>query len=328
MGSIGHISTAIDPQDIDLLNRYFHTKTIFGVDLGCNEEARQALQTSLTNPSIHHAITALKALRGNFEKFAGPTTSVVQPIPNHAYGLQQYCEALRGLATDLSSNPGPGGLKSALICCQIFISVEQVRENYAVMAQHIIHALKIMHENQARPGLDAAKRLVPAHHEQLPFVDAFIIKLFAAPCGFAERSSGVCAGEDTVGPIEFRSIAPNMRAELMKIAASTLDFLDKVVRVESVETAVQLLTEKLFLLESLRSWKVKIEAYHPESSSANSEPLMVSFTRLFHQILKIVLLSTLERSLALQDILQIENEKLKEIARFVGKRVTAYRACE
>ena len=43
-----------------------------------------------------------------------------------------------------------------------------------------------MREYRARPDFVAANKLVLAHHDQLPFLDVFIIKLFAAPCRFAD----------------------------------------------------------------------------------------------------------------------------------------------
>lgn len=329
-------STKISPQDVDLLSRYFHTKTIFDVDLGCNEDARQILLASLTDPSIRHAITSLKALRENFEKFASTTA---QPIPSHYYGLQQYCMALNGLAFNLSSLPSPSDLKSALLCCQIFISIEQVRENYAVMAQHIMHALKIMRDARVRPCLDAANRLVPAHHKHLPVLDVFIIKLFAAPCGFAEgqtgaRCNGTTVSVDTASSKEqsfhnsdLRTIAPDMRAELVGIAASTLEYLKKVFRVQSAGDAIRLLSKKRSLLTSLESWLADLELTYMQNGLDNPEPLPVSFMRFFYQILKVVLLSALESSQGLDAELQTENEQLQNIASNVGKKVKAYRMC-
>ncbi|KAF7547651.1 hypothetical protein G7Z17_g7583 [Cylindrodendrum hubeiense] len=158
------IFTQIDFQDIHLLNRYFSTKTMFDVKLGCDEEARQVLRASLTDPPIRHAVSSLKALRENLERSGDLPASVAQQTPSYEYGLQQYCMALEGIASSLSS-PASDDLKLALLCCQIFISIEQVRGNYAAMAQHIIQGLRIMHEYRARPTFIAANKLVPAHHE-------------------------------------------------------------------------------------------------------------------------------------------------------------------
>ncbi|KAF2467773.1 uncharacterized protein BDR25DRAFT_291112 [Lindgomyces ingoldianus] len=330
--------TEIAPQDIDLLNRYFSTKTMFDVKLGCGEEARQVLQASLTDPPIRHAVSSLRALRENLETSEDVPASVAQRAPGYGYGLQQYCMALGGLASNLSS-PGPYRLKSALLCCQVFISIEQVRGNYASMAQHIIQGLRIMHEHRARPNFVAANKLVPAHHDQLPFLDVFIIKLFAAPCKFADPPATADISETTVSvclvsphqqPVEsrdLRTIAPDMRTELTRIAASTLEFLSKVSHVESAGHALQLLSEKASLLDSLESWLIDLDLVHRETRPASPELISVSFMRFFHQILKIVLLGALDSSPDLYAKLRTENNRLQGVASNVGERVKAYRTC-
>ncbi|KPM46408.1 hypothetical protein AK830_g75 [Neonectria ditissima] len=323
----------IAPQEINLLNRYFSTKTMFDVNLGCSEEARQVLQASLTNPPIRHAISSLRALREDLEKSGDTTASATQQTRSYEYGLQQYCMALGGLASNLTS-PGSNGLKSALLCCQIFISIEQVRGNYAAIAQHVIQGLRIMHGSRARPNL-AANTLLPAHHDQLPFLDVFIIKLFAAPCKFADPpatfdASGTTASTCLISPHQqpadtrhLRTIAPDMRTELTRIARSTLEFLDKVSRVESVGNAFHLLSEKASLLESLESWISGLELVRMEIRPPSIELISVAFMRLFHQILKVVLLGALELDVELQT----EYDRLQDVASDVGERVKGYRMC-
>ncbi len=323
----------IAPQDIDRLNRYFSTKTMFNVELGCDAEARQVLQASLTDAPIRHAVSSLRALREDFETFGDGPGSAVQQTPSYLYGLQQYNTALRGLASNLSS-PSSDGLKSALLCCQVFISIEQVRENYAAMAQHIIRGLRIMHEYRARPRLvTPSNNLVPAHHGQLPFLDVFLIKLFAAPCKFVDAPAAADVSEPATSvcrPAEsrhLRVIAPDMRTELARIAASTLEFLDRVSQVESVEAALRLLSEKAALLDSLESWLVDLELVRTEMGPPSPEPLSAFFLRLFHLILKIVLLGALDSSPALHAELETEYDRLQSVANEVSARVKVYRAC-
>ena len=313
---------------------------MFDVKLGCDEEARQVLQASLTDPPIRHAVLSLRALREDLETSGDGPASVAQQTPSYHYGLEQYSMALGGLASNLSS-PGSNGLKSALLCCQIFISVEQVRKNYAAMAQHIIRGLRIMHEYRARPGfVVAANKLVPAHRDQLPFLDVFIIKLFAAPCGFADPPAtadvsgttlSVCLISPHQQPVvksrHLRTIAPNMRTELTRIAASTLEFLGKVSQVESVGIALRLLSEKAALLVSLESWLIDLELVQTEIGPPGPEPISVSFLRFFHLILKIVLLGALDSSPDLSAELRTENDRLQGVANNVGERVSAYRTC-
>jgi hypothetical protein len=327
--------TYITPQDINLLNRYFSTKTMFDVKLGCVEEARQVLQASLTDPAIRHAVSSLRALREDLETSGAVPAPVTQQTRSYDYGLQQYCMALGGLASNLSS-PNANRLKSALLCCQIFISIEQVRGNYADMAQHIIQGLRIIHEYRARPNIVAASKLVPAHHDQLPFLDVFIIKLFAAPCKFADppattdisgMAASVCPYQQPVESRDLRTIAPDMRTELTRIAASTLEFLGKVSQVKSAGNARPLLSEKTSLLESLESWLINLELVHTKNTPPGPEPISVSFLRLFHQVLKIVLLGALDSSPDLQTKLRAENDLLRGIASNVDERLKVYETC-
>ncbi|KAL3481474.1 hypothetical protein BJX99DRAFT_218417 [Aspergillus californicus] len=315
----------VAPQEIHLLNRYFSTKTIFDVNLGCVEEARQVIQASLSNPPIQHAIVSLKALREDLELSGDGAESIAQQTPSFHYGIQQYSKALGGLASNLSS-PGPNGLKSALLCCQIFISIEQVQKNYAAMAQHIIRGLRIMHQNGARPSLIAVNNLVPANPDQLPFLDVFIIKLFAAPCKFADLPAPAGGtGQQPVVSRDLRIIAPDMRTELTRIAASTLEFLAKVSEVESIGTALQLLSEKAALLDSLESWILNLEVIQTEIGYPKPEPISVSFLRFFYLIMRIVLLGALDSSLDLYNDLRTETNQLQGIASYVGERVRTYR---
>lgn len=309
---------------------------MFDVKLACDEEARQLLQASLTDPTIRHAISSLRALREDFETSAGIAAPAVPQTLSYDYGLQQYCMALGGLASNLSS-PGSGGLKSALLCCQIFISIEQMRGNFSTVAQHITQGLKIMHEYRARPTLVAANELVPAHPDQLPYVDVYLIKLFAAPCKFAppeaqDDSSGtttpVGSGSPHSYPVQschFRAIAPDRRAQLTRIGTSTLEFLSRVSRIKSTKDALELLSDKVSLLDSLESWRVGLELVHTEIRPTDTELIPVAFMRFFHQTLKIILLGALASSSDLDAELRVEHDQLQDIASDVEERVKAYR---
>ena len=328
--------SGIAPRDIDLLCRYFSTKTMFGVKLGCDEEARQVLQACLTDPPIRHAVSSLRALREDLEASGDVPASIAQQSPSYGYGVQQYCMALGGLASNLSS-PGSEGLTSALLCCRVFISIEQVRRNYVAMAQHITRGLGIMHENQARPVLVAAEQLLPARHDRLPFLDVFLIKLFAAPCHFAEppatanvsgaTGSTACPTLPRQQPVEscpLRTIAPDRRTELGRISNSTLRFLEKVSQLKSAANALPLRSEKTYLLDSLNAWFLDLKlVYTAEISDA--EPIAVSFMRLFHQILTIIVLGALDLSPGRHAELRAENDRLQDMAGVVSERVKGYK---
>jgi len=331
-------SPEISSQDIEGLNSYFSTKTMFDVKLGCDQEARQILQASLTDPAIRNAILSLRTLREDFEIVGDGSPSAVQHTPSHAYGLQWYNMALGDLASKLSS-PDFNGLRSVLLCCQTFISIEQVMGNYDAMVQHITLGFKIMHDFRARPYLVDTETLMPAHHDPLPFLDVFIIKLFAAPCKFAESSeTGVASGltpsvcpisphQESIKSRELRAIAPNKRTELTRIAASTLDYLNKVSQIGSIQDALQLVSEKAALLASSSSWLTALDSLQMQVESSSPEPLSVSFLRLFQLILRVVLLESLHFSPYLQAELGAENNRLQGMACVLGETVRAYRTC-
>ncbi|QGI61246.1 hypothetical protein CEK26_005213 [Fusarium fujikuroi] len=264
------------------LNRYFSTKTIFDVELSCNEEAEEVLQASLTNDSIRHALLSLRALRGNLESKKEAVTSETdeQQRLSYNYGLQQYSEALTSLASNLAY-PSPDSLKSALLCCQVLISVEQVRGNFSAMGLHIIRGLNILREYRARPYL-TTDGLMSARHSGLPSLDVFIIKLFAAPCRFTEQQTSESSSVMTP-PVETRSdrkLAPNMRAELTKTATSTIALLENTTKIQSEEKSQSLLLERQDLLDGLESWLGALESLQQETQPGEPESTSDNFLRI------------------------------------------------
>jgi hypothetical protein len=307
------------------LNRYFSTKTIFDVELSCNEEAEQVLEASLTNDSIRHALLSLRALRGNLEsKKAGDgfETDEQQRL-SYNFGLQQYSKALTSLACNLAY-PSPDSLKSALLCCQVLISVEQVRGNFSAMGLHIIRGLSILHEYRARPYL-TTDGLMPARHTGLPSLDIFIIKLFAAPCKFTEQQpSGSSSIMTPPTETHDRKLAPNMRAELTKVATSTIALLERVTKTHSEEDTHSLLSERRSLLDGLDSWLGALETLQKETLPGEPESISDNFLRILYLILKIILLGTLETSPDLDARLREDSKQLQELANLVNERLKDY----
>jgi hypothetical protein len=329
-------SMEIAPQDIELLSRCFSTKTLFDVKLGCGEEARQVLQASVTSAATRHAVLSLRALREDLETHGDVLASVAQQTLRYDYGLQQYCMALGGLAADLSE-PGANKLKSALLCCQMFISIEQVQGNYAGMARHLIQGLRVMDQYRARPKLVSTNRLVPVYHDQLPLLDIFIIKLFAAPCKFAEPPdtpdlSGTAVTkcplslpQEHASSRDLRLIVPDRRADLTKIATMTMKFLGEVSRVRFLDEALQLLSQKAYLLNSLALWLLGLELDHKLMAPHGPEPISVTFMRLFHQVLRMILVGSLHSSPELYAELRIESDRFLDIAGKVDERLQTLR---
>jgi len=309
---------------------------LLDVELPCSKEAREVLQAGLTDPLVRHAVFALRALRKDLETSRDIPTPALQPTPNYQYGIEHYTMTLRGLVVNLSA-PGTHELKSALLCCEMLISIEQVQKNYVAMAQHIIGGLSIMRKYRARSYLDASNRLESTASDQLPLLDVFLVKLFAAPCKFADSPIVLAATETTLSVSSAlshrqrvknpeRTIKPDMRAPLTRIATSTLEFLDKVSQVQSRRDAVHLLSERRTLLDSLTSWLTKFEHTQIGLGPVAIEPISSSFMRLFHQTLKIVILGTLESSTEILTTLQTENKRLVDIANNVSEKIGTYKS--
>ncbi|CAK7206051.1 hypothetical protein SEUCBS139899_008834 [Sporothrix eucalyptigena] len=382
------VSTTSDvsPDEVASLQRCFSTKTLFEyVTLGCDDEARQVLQASLTDPAIRHAVSSLRALRDDLETscpIMPATTSTTSSIssaissaasspqayspacmsssvssyesvssssPAYGYGLQQYCLALGGLASHLSaidsstntaSDPSDiKGIRSALLCCQVFISIEQVRSNYAAMAQHIIQGLRILYEHRERlqQQHQRLQQSIGAEDDNtLPALDVFVIKLFAAPCKFADVPQPGTIDSDAIslsieGSVSdsgtrMRVIAPDMRTELTRLSASVLSYLAKVSLANPADAASyeKLMTEQKSLLASLNLWLTNLEKQQL-AKGLRLELLSVSFLRFFHRILRVVLLST-QRGGGIDktELLGPEYAELQSIASTLGERVKSY----
>lgn len=323
-------------QDIYALNRCFSVKTVFDIELACDMEAKQVLEAGLTDLSIQHAVSALRALRHDFERSIKSEMGASQPSLSYNRGLIHYCAALKAV-TASQSTASIQGLRSTLLCCQVFICIEQVQQNYATMAQHVTQGLNIMHQFRARPCVDDNSNFMLAHDAPLPLLDVFLIKMFSAPCKFADASVGrpadgdatpscpILAEENMDGRSSHRTIAPDMRAGLTKIAASILEFLKNVSQATTKSKAIKLLSEKDSLQRSLDSWAQDLSGIYPTSMTPETELISISFMRLFHQTLQIVVLGALETSSDLSSRLKIEGDNLQSIASKLGGRLEAFR---
>ena len=324
---------SIVQRDVELLQRCLSTKTLFDVQLGCDKEARELLEASVTNSAIRHAISSLKSFRHDLELTANPPTGTSPPLQGSTpqSGLEQYCAAMGVLASQLSFPMGTNDrlLRSAMLCCQIFISIEQTRGNFSIMAKHILQGLNIMHEHGARPILSASE-LLPAKHDDLPMLDVFIIKLFAAPCKFADRrltaASSCEAGtlgeqcsmeRQPGGSTGSQTIAPDMRAALTGIAASALRYLESVSDCRSLAQAMRLAEEKTRLLEVLELWLHDLNKSQDGKKSPMPEPLSVLFMRLFYQVLKLILMGSLDSAPTFYVDSHVLIEELQTIAEHV-----------
>lgn len=329
--------TDITPRNIDLLERCFTTKTVFGADLGCKEDARRILEASLRDPTIQHAVVSLTSFRKDFETTGISSSPIDGQYSGQYLGLRRYSLAIKGLSSKLSTSDLDKPY-FALLCCQLFISTEHVRGNYGAMAQHIIRGLGVIREYRPRPNLGLSHILEPAGHPCLPLLDVFIIKLFVAPCKSAQppmtsnnrnandsdcTNQGYQRSDDAKS---LRILVYDTRTELKTIATRILNFLDAVSEVTSYGRAAQLILEKKVLLESLDLWLVDFERAQMERKQRGKEPISVSLLRLFHRILKIIVLGTLDASADSETRIQSENDRLQNFADRVTENLRVCRS--
>ncbi|KAK4500857.1 hypothetical protein PRZ48_009049 [Zasmidium cellare] len=321
------------PAEVEIFSRLFSTKTMFDVKLGCEEESKQVLRASLTQAPLRSAIASLKLLRQDLESSFSSLPSFPWRPEGSRQGLQHYIQAMTGLAETLSL-PDRTRVPSTLLCCETFISIEQVRGDYGAMVQHILRGLEIMHEYGARPCLTREGRLAPAYSGPLPLIDVFVLKLFLAPCLFKEKPTPV--GEDgerllsldagTADTCHHQPLDTKKRKQLGSLATETLVFLNDVRHLKSIQEAVQLLPKKAHLLQSLDEWLFDLNRLQTHPGSTEKEPLAVLFMRVFQQLLRIFLLYALSSSSDLNSPVAIEKGQLLKLAGMVSTRVQAYNA--
>ena len=323
-------------QDIEVLSRYFSTKTLWGIRICYEAEARQVLQASLGDAAVRHAVLSLGSLRETLET-SGSISFTIETTPKFYYGVQQYSVALGSLANNLS-NPSYSTVRSALLCCQLFISIELVRNDHAAAMQHFTRGLKIMHEFRARAGFDDKGTFIQRGSAQTPFLDVFVIKMYAAPCMFTEQLLQASNYEAlSLGPSDtdhqrpdetarLPKLAPDSRALLARMARSIADFLDKVSRVDSPDEAKALVSEKATLLKVLEEWEAGFRSF-PGPACSENRLLSDAFTLLFYQILKVVMTITLDSSSEINPKLQAEFNCLGELATSVSERAQKYSLC-
>lgn len=141
-------------------------------------------------------------------------------------------------------------------------------------------------------------------------------------------TSSVCvvwSCQQSIESCNLRTIAPHLRTDLTRIAASTLESLSKVSQVRSTDIALQLLSEKAALLKFLQSWLTNVGLLQTENTSPCAEFVSVSFLRLFRSILEIVLVRTLNSPPDLRAELQCEEERSMNIAGNLEERVRGYK---
>lgn len=321
----------VSASEIELLARNLSTKTLFDVKLDYDAEAKQLIIASLTNSQVRNAILSLRAVRGHLESEGHVAAALVASSDGYEYGVTQYCKAMGELARGLRL-PSFESTRSALLCCQVFMGIEQARANFIAMTQHIIRGLAIMHESRARPTLVyQPSRIVSPRYASLPAIDIFIIKFFAAPCKVKDPTASGDADDvlraalqtPSPGRTQLRNVAPNLRTELTKIAAHAIELLSKASRTTSVAEAQLALADRDALLTALDDWARHADSPAEKLGNSRNESISMGFLRLFHGLMRAILLSAVDSCPDQPVLLRNQHDHIQRIARSIQAKVDA-----
>lgn len=262
--------TFLSSEYINYLARRFTIKPVPAMDanddrgISYEAEARATL-CAISDPAVHHALTSLNALRGAFDEQCGhhlpPPKLLCHPnTPGIQYGIHEYVLAIRSLSTKiLDSNYNASSVKSTLLCCQMFVSIELALDDFSSAAQHFIRGIRIMHEYRTRQYLSKDGIIIAAQFVNMPAVDVFTIKLFLTPCpsGLTDDfllSSDAEPRMDRVLLTQRAAVVQaNMR--LATLGRFTLQLLKEVSQQFPTSSVPKLVKDRSIILEQLQKWR-------------------------------------------------------------------------
>lgn len=286
-----------------------------------NTEVRAAFE-ALSDPAIRHALTSFDALSAIFE-----TDRDILAIKNSAalanvhHGLEAYNKAVFSLASRLGGGRSQASIYVALLCCQLFISIELTLGDFASAMQHFLRGLRIMHQYRGRPTVDDMGQVSPCSVAKLPFLDCFVIKLFVSDHPDSKGKpppAGVQAG---IGPVVTSTTLRNEASgELADLSTQALEFLGRLSTLCDQFEVAGLFAWRSRILAMLQSWE---NAYLGTAKQFmdNSFPaevrFYVAFSPLLHRVLKVVVSLAMSSSAASMDLLEADFQVLRDIANFL-----------
>lgn len=183
----------ITADQVDKLSLYFHRKRQVNV---CYRNEARAVLANLSDPTIRHALDSLVALNDGIETTRHTATIGIHGVLTNQRSLAAYNAAVSGLASRLKEEPSRTSAQAALVCCQMFVSIEVMMGDYATAFQHFLQGLRIMYQYRNRPGVSDTGRVVPCFNLGFPHLDEFAIKLFAS--GYPGKHMSPCESEHTI----------------------------------------------------------------------------------------------------------------------------------
>jgi hypothetical protein len=327
---------SISPEAVLQLSSQFATKPISLLSpLGINYdvEARATLN-AIAEPAVRHALASLGTLRNLYNEYGGIRLNEEQLIADFRFGLQEYTNALVRLASKLSTETA-ASIKVALLCCQIFISIETVLSNFFSAAQHFIRGIRIMYQYRTRPYISGTGRVSAPRFSDMPYLDIFFIKLLMSPCPiqrYMKKDSDSVSQVPSVnhsdisplqtddeinGPSNFKANFFLVRDQICDIARSTIGLLGKISQLGPTSPIYEVVDEKQVLLEQLERWKdtSKLLYQLKENEMPDKLEIDVGIVILLHLVLKTVLALSLQCPATEANIMEPECNKMMEVGR-------------
>ena len=313
-------------QDVKLLSQSFSHKPHDRIWSGYEAEAKAVLRASVSELAVRHAIISLCALRECIQTHGNTYNIRAESTASFRQGLQHYNKAVTSLVGKLSY-VDRSSVESALLCCQLFISIEVLQKNFASAVQHFIHGMKIMNDYHIRPTLNEAGHLVLPQHQGLPQIDSFVIKLFSMSCSQEQRDSksNQIDSKKTRGSPSHSSSSPKKnlmedpivcqtRDKLGSIAIRTLDYIDRISRVDTINAIPALIAERKHLIEDLELWYREAQDFAAQNVLVAASKTQGGFLFIFYSILRAILKASLHYSKSLNKDLEVDFERMLKIA--------------
>ncbi|KAF5539445.1 zn2 cys6 DNA binding protein [Fusarium mexicanum] len=276
------------------------------------KEARLTLATA-SEPAIKHALASLNTLR-KVHAERGSSSAAKQMTTSLQRGIQEYTSSLGALASRLADNE-VATRKAALLCCQMFISIETALNNFTSAIQHFVRGVQIMHQ-YGQPSSDVM--------DEMPNVDLFTIKMFLT-CPdrlftFPTESLGMVEmGRQAVDDLDRSNLCQSMlhaRQQLASISMAVISLLERTRRQPSAESMFSAQAEQPQLLGHLGRWRslfAPVLGLATESTPLNAH-LAALFTILFYCILRFSLNMAFQHLLPDTETLKVELDEMAWVA--------------
>lgn len=312
-------SSIVTADDVSTLAHCFHRNPKASV---CYQNEARATLAKLSDPVVRLALDSLSALRNELGlRRRAPVMDGRSAALGTERSLEAYSAAVSGLAFRLREQPGRTSARDALVCCQMFISIEIMLCDYHNAIQHFILGLRIMYQYRSRSGVSNNGRLVPRHSPDLPLLDAFAIKLFES--GYPGPRHMSSCQRAHVGPLQTTAnvvLCDQARSDLSALSARVLQFLSRVTEPQSRDQLVELKIIEVQILHSLQSWEQAYASTIREAMEAITSTRVrfgAAFSLLLHLVLKVVVSLAMSAPIADADSLERDFQALSKIASFI-----------